>query len=292
MRRFTVVFSSLLATLAITSAANAESAHVVLRIQVQDSGTVTTIVAHGSTETSQRRSKLDLELSNGVNQVRYKAILSSSPKLTLFLFGASIPNLPKGLTWARSDGAAVAPLMDASLPLLLKRGAALGGGRYKVRIEGADAALLAPSATKAQLRGGFTGSIWADSAGHVTRFKATVPFGRTHATIDERLSDFGAAGRIALPRIETVYDPSVEMVKRLVSAGVLTIETWHIDHAATGYAGATAATLRRRYDHTLSTRLNVVRATRNAYCIEATLNGITVKFEGPAGPAAVGRCPR
>jgi hypothetical protein len=252
---------------------------------------VTTMVGRGSTENSQRRSKLDLVLSKGVTELRYKAVLSASPKLTLFLFGSSIPNLPEGVTWARSDGTAVAPLMDPSLPLTLKRGHALGGGRYQVRITGADAALLAPAASPDQLRRGFTGTTWLDKARHVVRFKATVPFGGSRATIDERFSDFGAPVQIALPRAKTVYDPSVEMVKRLVRAGVPAIESWRVDHAATGYSEATIAKL-RRYDGTLSTRLELVHATRTTYCLEATLNGITVKYDGPAGPVAVGRCRR
>jgi hypothetical protein len=294
MRRFAVVSCSLLAALTVASVASAESAHVVLRIQTQDQGgRVTTIVGRGSTESSQHRSKLNLVLSNGVNEVRYKAVLSASPKLTLFLFGASIPDLPKGVTWARSDGAAVAPLMDPSLPLLLKPGRPLGGGRYQVRIDGADAALLAPTASRDQLRRGFTGTTWLDSARHVIRFKATVPFGSSRATIDERFSGFGAPVQIALPRPETVYDPSVEMVKRLVVAALADIEAWNADHAkTTGYTGMTAANLRRIYDTNLSKQLKVVRATRNTYCIEATLNGITVKKDGPSGQIIVGRCPR
>lgn len=292
MRRFAVVSLSLLAALAATSAANATSAHVVLRIQTQDSGGLTTIEARGSTETSQRRSKLDLELSNGVNEVRYKAVLSASTKLTLFLFGGTMQSLPKGVIWARTVGAGVAPLMDPSLPLRLKRGRALGGGRYQMRIAGADAVLLAPAASRDQLGHGFIGTVWLDNAGHVTRFTATVPFGSERETIDERLSGYGAAGRIALPRIETVYDPSVEMVKQLVRAALPSLEAWNSDHPTTGYAGATAAKIRSRYDNTFSKQLEIVRATRQTYCIEATLNGITAKDEGPAGPVTVGRCPR
>ena len=170
-------------------------------------------------------------LSNGVNELRYKAVLSASPKLTLFLFGSSIPNLQEGVTWARSDGTAVAPLMDPSLPLMLKRGRALGGGRYRVRIAGADAALLAPIASRDQLRRGFTGTTWLDKARHVIRFKATVPFGSSRATIDERFSGFGAPVKIALPRPETVYDPSVEVVRRLVVAALADIEAFNADHA-------------------------------------------------------------
>jgi hypothetical protein len=294
MRRFAVVSCSLLAALTVASVANAESAHVVLRIQTQDSGgRVTTIVGRGSTETSQHRSKLDLMLSNGVNEVRYKAVLSASPKLTLFLFGASIPDLPKGVTWARSDGAAVAPLMDPSLPLLLKPGRAVGGGRYQVRIDGADAALLAPAASREQLRGGFTGTTWLDKAGHVIRFKATVPFGSSRAMIDERFTEFGAPVLIALPRAKTVYDPSVEMVRRLVVAALADIEAFNADHAkTTGYTGMTAANLRRIYDTNFPEHLKVVSASRNTYCIEATLNGITMKKNGPPAQIIAGRCPR
>lgn len=162
-----------------------------------------------------------------------------------------------------------------------------------MRIAGADAALLAPAASPDQLRRGFTGTTWLDKARHVIRFKATVPFGGSRATIDERFSDFGAPVQIALPRAETVYDPSVEMVRRLVVAAVADVKAWNADHAkTTGYTGVTAAKLRRLYDPNLSKHLKVVTASRNTYCIEATLNGITVKKDGPPAQIVVGRCPR
>jgi hypothetical protein len=291
MRRIAVACCSLLAASAVTSAANAASAHVVLRIQTTGSSGTTTILGRGSTESSQRRSKLDLVLSNGANSVRYKVVLSAAPALTLFLFGQPMPNAPKGATWARTVGPGVAPLIDPSLPLRLERGRALGAGRHAVRIAGVDAALLAPAASPALLRRGFTGTIWVDDAGRVNRFKVTVPFGTDHATIDERLSAFGAAGRIDLPRIETVYDPSVETAKGILRNAVPDVEAWRVGHATAGYTGMTAAKL-RRLDHNLSEQLSVVRATRKTYCIEATLNGVTVNKNGPDAEIAVGRCRR
>jgi hypothetical protein len=73
-----------------------------------------------------------------------------------------------------------------------------------------------------------------------------------------------------------------------VRAAVPAIEAWNADHGT--YAGMTIAKLRAKYDYGIPTDLKIVRASKDAYCIESSVAGETYSFHGPRGPLAFGGC--
>ena len=66
-----------------------------------------------------------------------------------------------------------------------------------------------------------------------------------------------------------------------VRSGIPAIEAWNADHGT--YGGMTTEKLRTKYDYGLSPQLEVVRATKKGYCVQATVDGETYSFEGPVG---------
>jgi hypothetical protein len=54
------------------------------------------------------------------------------------------------------------------------------------------------------------------------------------------------------------------------------IEAWYADHGK--YAGMTIDQLRAQYDYGIPSEIQVVRATRKAYCVETTVNGDTWSY--------------
>ena len=79
-----------------------------------------------------------------------------------------------------------------------------------------------------------------------------------------------------------VYD-----AETTIRSAIPAIEAFGADHGT--YAGMTTKKL-RRYDAAISPKLEVVRAAKTGYCVEATVAGETYSFRGPQGPLAVGSC--
>ena len=66
------------------------------------------------------------------------------------------------------------------------------------------------------------------------------------------------------------------------------IEAWYADHGT--YAGMTVNKLRTQYDYGISFDLQIVRATKRAYCVESTVAGETWSYVGPSRGFASGGC--
>jgi hypothetical protein len=73
-----------------------------------------------------------------------------------------------------------------------------------------------------------------------------------------------------------------------IRAAIPSIEAYGADHGT--YRGMTATELRAKYDFAVSPQLEVVRATKTRYCIQATVGDETYSFRGPHGPLARGGC--
>lgn len=78
------------------------------------------------------------------------------------------------------------------------------------------------------------------------------------------------------------YDPPTN-----VRTAVAAIEAYYADNNT--YAGMTDDLLRATYDFALPT-ITIVRASKNAYCVESTVDGVTFHKAGPAGDIAPGSC--
>jgi hypothetical protein len=66
------------------------------------------------------------------------------------------------------------------------------------------------------------------------------------------------------------------------------IEAWYADHGT--YAGMTVNKLRTQYDYGISFDLQIVRATKRAYCVESTIAGETWSYVGPSRGFASSGC--
>jgi hypothetical protein len=66
-----------------------------------------------------------------------------------------------------------------------------------------------------------------------------------------------------------------------VRSAIPAIEAWNADHGT--YAGMTTRKLRSKYDYGISPELEVVRAAKKGYCVQATVDGETYSFQGPVG---------
>jgi hypothetical protein len=73
-----------------------------------------------------------------------------------------------------------------------------------------------------------------------------------------------------------------------VRAAIPAVEAWYADHGT--YAGMTVRKLRTKYDYGLPPTLEIVRATKQRYCIESSVNGETYSYRGPGGPLKPGGC--
>jgi hypothetical protein len=298
MRRLAVFAVLAVVCAAITGgapAAVAPSARVALRIDaVLPSGSLS-FVGSGTIDGAHGLSALDFTTTSGV---RFQAIIASSSQLTVFLKGPSL-NVAHGLTWARTDGAASAPLFDPALPLHLvaHHGAKVGAKTidgagltgYTVALSTAEARLLSPAASGATLRRGLAGTVWLTDTGVLREFYANVPYGSGHATIDEQFLAATSPIHLALPKAATVFDPRADAPENEIRRAMPDVESYNADNGARGYSGMTPAAL-RRYDRKLSPQLKVVRASTTEYCIQVTVNGVTAKKDGPAATIMLGRC--
>jgi hypothetical protein len=83
------------------------------------------------------------------------------------------------------------------------------------------------------------------------------------------------------------YDGGESKAQANVRAAIPAIEAWNADHGT--YAGMTLSKLRRQYDAGLP-QIRIVRAAKTTYCVESTLDGVTVSKDGPAAEIARGSC--
>ena len=182
-------------------------------------------------------------------------------------------------------------------------GAARVGGvsttEYAIEVDPPDASLLAPAASRQVVGRGLPATVWVDGSGHVRHFHATVPFGKGTATVDEKLSDFGAPVQVALPPPASVWDSRLDAVEADIRSAIPSIESYYADNngggkydpdkSASGYEGMTTTYLKQNYDLELNPRLKIARATKTTYCVEETRNGVTAKLSRPAGFSASAR---
>ncbi len=73
-----------------------------------------------------------------------------------------------------------------------------------------------------------------------------------------------------------------------LGGAVAAANSYKLDHS--GYAGMSAADLRKTYDTTLAAGITVRTATATAFCIESVVAGSVVSIHGPNGTYVVGRC--
>jgi hypothetical protein len=268
------------------------------------SGSTFSAVGSGTIDGARKLSSYDF-VANGKH---FTAVIGASPQLTVFLAGETVQNLPNRSTWAREDGGTAAPMVDPGLALRLdtRRGRTLGSTqldgvrttKLALTVGLPDAALLAPMRSKSALRRGVPVLVWVDGAGNVRRLHAVVSAGSTRTIVDERLSGFGTPARVTRPSSRTVWDHRLEDAERLIRSALLSIEPYNADNSsggkddpkprATGYTGMTVALL-RRYDPKLR-NVKIVRANDWTFCVQATVNGITAKKDGPSATIMAGGC--
>jgi hypothetical protein len=95
-----------------------------------------------------------------------------------------------------------------------------------------------------------------------------------------------AALALATPALATASSATVPQAAKRVRSAIPAIEAYRADHGT--YAGLTVARI-RAYDSSIR-GVAIKRAGRNAYCVQSTLAGPLVHYDGPAGPLRHGRC--
>jgi Tfp pilus assembly protein PilE len=80
----------------------------------------------------------------------------------------------------------------------------------------------------------------------------------------------------------TASDPGMPL-----RSSIPAIEAYYQDHNS--YAGMTLAKLRKSYDSGIA-GISIVRASKDAYCIETVGGDTHLFYEGPAGPLMLGSC--
>jgi hypothetical protein len=299
------VVSGVTASAALPAHTAAQSARFALDIRITGSGGTIAIKGAGAIDGSQRLSSFTFT----ANGKQFAAVIGSSPLLTVFLKGETVQHLPNGGTWAREDGATAGPLLDPGVAIRLgsKLGPALGTAqiagvsttKHAVRVALPDAQLLSPMQSTQSLENGLPVVVWVDASGNVRRLQTSVTRGSSRFDIDERLSDFGTAVHVTRPAAQTVWDQRLDDAMRLVRAAIPSVESYAADNDSvgkhdpnprlSGYAGMTVTYLRHNYDSALGD-VKIVRATAHTYCVQATVNGITAKRNGPKAAVAAGRC--
>jgi hypothetical protein len=100
---------------------------------------------------------------------------------------------------------------------------------------------------------------------------------------DILLGRCGTDGRPVTPPPPPSYDSQTNL-----RTAIPAIEAWHADHGT--YAAMTLKKLRAQYDYGIPLEVEVVRATRKAYCIESTVAGETWSYVGPVRGLVRGSC--
>jgi hypothetical protein len=283
-----------------------QSARFALQIRLTGSGGLITLAGTGQIDGARHLSTYDFT----ANGKHFAAVIAgASPQLTVFLKGETLQSLPNGAVWAREDGATSGPLLDPSVALRLgsRLGPALGTARsggvtmtkHAIRVGLPDAALLSPMQSEKELREGLPAIVWVDSAGNVRRLQLVITRGTSRFDIDEQLSAFGSPARVTRPPARFVFDQRLNAAAEPIREALPDIETYNADNSSggkqdpapnlTGYAGMTVAYLRQHYDLALPD-VKIVRATTSSYCVQATVNGITVKKDGPSAMIVAGTC--
>jgi hypothetical protein len=270
-----------------------QSALFVVHMKITGTGGTVSVAGNGKID-GRRRLSTFVFTANGKH---FSAVIGASPLLTVFLKGETLRHLPNGSTWVREDGATAAPLFDPAVALRLgsRLGPALGtapvGGatttKHAIRVGLPGAALLAPMQSRQQLRHGLPAVVWVDGSGNVRRFRALIVRGTTSFHIDELLSAFGTPARVTRPPARSVFDQRQSDAEALVRSVQPDIAKYKADKS--GYTGMTATYLRSHYDRTLRDT-TIVRATATSYCVQATVNGITAKQDGPRALIIAGTC--
>jgi hypothetical protein len=290
---------------ALPAHAAARSALFALDIRITGSGGTIAIAGAGAIDGSRRLSSFSFT----ANGKQFASVIGSSPLLTVFLRGETVQHLPNGRTWAREDGATAGPLLDPSVAIRLgsKLGPALGtaelGGvpttKHALKVALPDAQLLSPMDSAWSLQDGLPVSVWVDRSGNVRRLQVSLTRGSSRFDIDERLSNFGAPVHVTRPAATTVWDQRLDDAMRLVRAAIPSVESYAADNDSvgkhdpqpglSGYAGMTLSFLLHHYDSTIGD-VKIVHPTARGYCVQATVNGITAKKNGPKAAAVAGRC--
>jgi hypothetical protein len=308
MRRLVLPLLLLVAVFHATGALAApvqQSAQFALQIRITGSGGTIAIAGSGGIDGPRKLSTFDFT----ANGKHFGAVIGASPGLTVFLKGETVQHLPHGATWAREDDATAGPLIDPGVALRIGShlGPSLGTARlggvtttkHAIRIGLPDAALLAPMSPTWTLRDGIPVVVWVDGSGNVRRLQMVIARDTARFHIDEQLSAFGTKANIARPKANTVWDQRLDDALRLVRAAIPDVESYAADNNSvgkhdpnprlSGYAGMTVTYLRHTYDSALG-QVEIVRATARTYCVQATVNGISAKKNGPKAAVRAGRC--
>ena len=80
---------------------------------------------------------------------------------------------------------------------------------------------------------------------------------------------------------------SIAAAESNLAGAVSAANSYKLDHS--GYTGMSASDL-KTYDATLAVGIVVRTATASTYCIESTVEGMTVSIRGPNGTFAVRTC--
>lgn len=104
----------------------------------------------------------------------------------------------------------------------------------------------------------------------------TVPY-----CIESTVGSGVTQGECTVPAVPQ-YDPQMNL-----RAAIPAIEAYYADNGT--YAGMTDDLLRANYDAGIPT-ITLVRANKNTYCVESTVEGVTFHKAGPAKDIASGPC--
>ncbi len=91
---------------------------------------------------------------------------------------------------------------------------------------------------------------------------------------------------VAVPGAGSAVSSSVPQAAVHVRSAIPAIEAYRADRGT--YVGLTLAKI-RSYDRSVRS-VTVKRASKTRYCIQSTIRGPVVHFDGPRGPVRLGRC--
>jgi hypothetical protein len=104
--------------------------------------------------------------------------------------------------------------------------------------------------------------------------------------MSRRLLAFLAFLAVAAPAAADARQETLPLAAKRVRNAIPAIEAFWADHGS--YAGLTLARI-RAYDSSVRA-VAIRRAGRDGYCVESTLAGPVVHYDGPRGPLRRGRC--
>ena len=95
-----------------------------------------------------------------------------------------------------------------------------------------------------------------------------------------------AVGALLVPAPGVASSETVPQAAKRVRNSIPAIEAYFAEHGS--YAGLTVAKI-RAYDSSIR-GVAVKRAGTSGYCVQSTLAGPVVHYDGPVGPLRRGRC--